>query len=627
MYHTKRIGIFISHIFGSFQKQLCQGIIDTVQTYGYCTDIFTSMDGENISYYASGENSILKIPHFEDFSGIVFASDTYLSENLKQSILHTLQKKCTCPVIEVNQKNGSYPAIFLENNSQALELTCHLITTHHLKHICYLGNSLEQPFSKKREDAFRQAFAQHNLSLSPQTFYECGYTPEEIGTALDFFFSSDFKPEAIVCYNDRMALTLMQILSQRGIRIPEDIAVTGFDNLESGSYTTPSLTTVTFPIYELGCETAKQLLTAMESKEIPPVTTVTSMPVYRTSCGCHAPSASAALTFQQKQQQHIEELESSIIYDLNMSSSLNEITDIDSGMDLLENFVNRLTCHEMYLCLYPDWDTAPDHILEMTDSLVSEDIDEASIQLKFASRSGKRLQECTFKRRHTLPDYILESSSYAYIYTPLFFGNHTFGYLAFSFAENQIHYPFSYVSWIMNINGMLQNVCQIRHMGLLTEQLELISQFDELTGLYNRSVFFQLAQPYILETLAHSGTITAYVFRLKNLKVINTSYSYLEGDFALQVLGQALKQALDVTALCGRAGSCEFYVLTEDDTETAAKRLMEKVEQYLNNYNRIHNKPYPLTISSGYSQLHGDTKCSGEEILEQLFLEALNVSH
>lgn len=607
MYHNKRIGIFISHIFGSFQTQLCQGIIDTTQEYGYNTDIFTSMDGENISCYTPGENSILKIPNFDEYSGIVFASDTYRSNDLKFSILHTLQKKCTCPVIEVNQKNGNYPAIFLDNNTPAYELTCHLITTHHLTHICYLGNSYEKIFSKKRQDSFLKALDQYHLPVSAHSIYTCGYSSSDISSALDFFLSSKEKPEAIICYNDRMALTLMEILSERKIRVPEDIAITGFDNLDAGSHIVPALTTVTFPIYELGCKTAKQLLLAIEQTTIPEITTVTASTIFKDSCGCKSTHSGSPLTFQQKQEKYIQELESSMIQDLNMSSSFNGITDIDQGMDLLEHFIQQLKCHEIYLCLYSDWDTAPDHILEITDTLDLEDINQNSILLKFAFRDGKRIQECTFRRTQILPDYILDQSSHSYIYTPLFFGNHAFGYLALSFHENQIYYPFSHVSWIMNINSMLQNVCNIQHMGLLTERLEFVSQFDELTGLYNRSVFFQMAPQFIADTLTLSGSITAFAFHLKDLTLINHTHSLQEGDFALQVLGQALKQALEEPNLCGRVGSAEFYVLTNMETDSEAKNFILKVENYLNNYNHLHNKSYTLSVRSSFSLLHEDS--------------------
>ena len=54
MYHNKKIGIFISHIMGFYQKNVCQGIIDKALEYGYTAEIFASMDGENLGDYSLG---------------------------------------------------------------------------------------------------------------------------------------------------------------------------------------------------------------------------------------------------------------------------------------------------------------------------------------------------------------------------------------------------------------------------------------------------------------------------------------------------------------------------------------------------------------------------------------------
>ena len=136
MYHTEKIGVFISHIMGYYQKNVCQGIIDTAQEYGYCTDIFTTLDGEDLGDYGIGEESILHLPDYREYDGIIFASDTYLSEALKTQIRDSLRKDCSCPVIEIASANYSFPTVVLENNRTTAELVTHLAKVHHCKRIC-----------------------------------------------------------------------------------------------------------------------------------------------------------------------------------------------------------------------------------------------------------------------------------------------------------------------------------------------------------------------------------------------------------------------------------------------------------------------------------------------------------
>ena len=94
MYHNKKIGVFISHIMGFYQKNVCQGIIDKALEYGYTAEIFASMDGENLGDYSLGEESILTLPNFDDLSGVMFASETYPNEQLKDQIYSLLKEKC-----------------------------------------------------------------------------------------------------------------------------------------------------------------------------------------------------------------------------------------------------------------------------------------------------------------------------------------------------------------------------------------------------------------------------------------------------------------------------------------------------------------------------------------------------
>ena len=156
MYHAKKIGVFISHIFGAYQQGVCQGIIDRAVEYGYTAEIFTSLDGEIPGSYALGEESILHIPNYGSFDGIIFASDTYISQELRRKILMRL-KTLSCPIVEITVKDAHFPAISLENNSTTGDLTAHFLTAHRASRVCYLGCSTEAYISDMRESYYRDA--------------------------------------------------------------------------------------------------------------------------------------------------------------------------------------------------------------------------------------------------------------------------------------------------------------------------------------------------------------------------------------------------------------------------------------------------------------------------------------
>ena len=596
---TQKIGVFVSHIYGEYQTALCQGIIDKATEYGFFVDIFCTTDGEDLGDYGLGEKSILRIPTLSEYSGIVFLSNTYPQKDLRDEIHDALTDQCHCPIIEITQDLTHFPTVQLDNLSPVVELMEHLIDVHHYTKIAYLGNILEPVYSGTRLDYYKQALIEHKLPFQEEYHRDADYSDESIQAALKHFVEQPERPQAIVCYNDRMAVTAMSLLQQMGYRIPEDIALTGFDCLEIGQENTPSLTSITFPIYNLGTCAVSKILARLDGKEDENLSIVRAGISLGASCGCPGPHI-PTLRYEHKLVRRIEDREEALLRNINMAARLQGVTDIDDGTDLLEEFVRSIPfCREFHLCLYGDWNHISRKIRTLT-KVENNDFDSDTVLLKLAIRDGKRLPECTFSKHGTLPDYIYQNSSRAYVYSPLYFGEKAFGYVALSYENNQLHYPFTFFSWLMNINTMLKNIGDNRNMGLLITRLEDIYTRDDLTGLYNRQGFKLVSDRFLEDTEQEKKSLFTAVFDLDGLKNINDTYGHLEGNFAIQVLGHALESSVNEGDICARLGGDEFYILGADYTDETAIQLMGRVQKYLDNYNRLHTKAYNISASGGY---------------------------
>ncbi len=470
MYHTKKIGIFVSHIFGGFQHELCQGILDKAAEYGYTVEIFSSTDGEDVGNYGIGETSILRIPNYDEFSGICFASGTYLLPSLRAAIAEKLRASCTCPVIEITQSGTVFPHLELDNDTAAGQLTEHMITTHRHRRICYLGCSTEPLFSEKRFTYYQNTLKKYNLPLSESDYAFCDYEYSSIRSAFEHFLQCG-KPDSILCYNDRMAISLIDILSRHGYRVPGDIAVTGFDDLALGQNIVPALSTVTFPIYEMGQKAMELLLDAINGTPLPDTTVLMAEPLYRNSCGCVKKMNKSPGLYEHHLMERINTLENSMLNNIKMASVLCSVKDLDEGMELMEKFLPRIrNCYELYICLYQNWDAVSPHIQEITSSQ-EEYTDAGILIMPFAYQNGKRLHQCSFTKRGILPDYIYTRSQSSYVFSPLFFHEREFGYLALSFRENQLAYQFDFLTWIVNVSRMLNTICESRQTDLLVNHL------------------------------------------------------------------------------------------------------------------------------------------------------------
>lgn len=597
MYHRKKLGVFISHIYGEYQHKLCAGILRKAKEFGYQVEIFTSNDGENVGDYGLGERGILQIPTPGNYDGFFLASSTYRMTEMADEITRLLQSEFHCPVIDIGNIESPFPSVMLENNRPMKDLVLHLGKVHGYSRIIYLGNRSEEFFSELRQHYFLAGLAELDLS-SENTIFSCDGSEEDMSAVLERLIKQEQLPQAIACYNDALALKVIDFLRSQGLSVPRDIAVTGLDTLEFGQNTSPKLTSVTFPIEQLG-ETAVELFSAASRGEnIPSVTWVSARTSIGSSCGCTENHELDLYLYTRTLDRVIARRESELFLDMRMSANLQGVEDLDKGMELIAGFVEHLPhCRQFYLCLYDGWDRMSERLQELMPT--EEPYDTDAVLLKLAIRDGKRLPECTFTRRSTLPDYLYDGSS-AFIYAPLFFREQHFGYLALSFDDDAVGYSFAFNSWLLNVNNMLKGLCDKKNLGLLAGRLEDIYTRDELTGLLNHQGFNRASAAVFEQAAAEGKSVCTMMFDLDCLKQINDTFGHSEGDFALRVLARALENSAEDNYICARHGNDEFQVLAPDCDEQAAAHLLEKVRKYLDNYNRLHTKNYIIRSSAGF---------------------------
>ncbi len=600
MRRSKKIGVFVSHIYGDYQHKLCTGIIETAKEYGYFVDFFTSNDGENLGDYGLGEKSVLSIPRTQDYSGIIFASGTYLLPSLRDAIASYLEENFSCPIIDVNQVTSHFPCVSLENHSPFEDLITHLFEVHHITKIGYLGSNLEETYNALRLSIFQESMNKHGSTISNDYIYSTDFSEASMKQATDFFLNLSPRPEAIVCYNDCIAMALIKELEQQGLHVPADIAVTGCDMLDFGQHMNIPLTTITFPIEMVGKQAMEQLIHALHGKDIAPLTTIHAQAHYGASCGCKNKSISSSYGYSYALNDKISALEKNIISNMHMSASFQSSTDIDEAMTQTMQFAKLLpNCKALYICLYDNWDNISEDLqqLSLSDDYIA---DWDSMILKLALKDGVQLPECTFTKRSILPDFLYDSSTTAHIYSPLFFGEKEFGYIALAYTDDQISYDFPFISWLMNLNAMLNNICNNKKLDFLTNRLEDVYSRDELTGLYNRLGFRLHATPIFERALAENNAFYLSIWDIDGLKFINDNFGHMEGNFAIQVVAHALENSLDEGSVCGRIEGNEFQVVAPSYSESEAIAFEERVHKYLENYNRLQTKGYQIKASCGF---------------------------
>lgn len=153
-----------------------------------------------------------------------------------------------------------------DDESGAFEAAEHLIQLGCQK-LAYISGPKEFHASDRRLQGFKKALEKHNIPFNDDCTFQSGWRMEDgYATGLKIVANANVQPEGIFCYNDPVAIGLMRALLENGRRIPEDIALVGFDDDDVSAYIQPGLTTVAQPAQEIGRKAAQLLFERIQAK-------------------------------------------------------------------------------------------------------------------------------------------------------------------------------------------------------------------------------------------------------------------------------------------------------------------------------------------------------------------------
>ncbi|MEN6313667.1 MAG: LacI family DNA-binding transcriptional regulator [Clostridiaceae bacterium] len=170
------------------------------------------------------------------------------------------------PVVSISQKFEGYPVgcVQADNFTGGYEAVKYLIDCGHKK-IMFINPSIKYLDHIMRNDGGEKALQEAGLSKYPEEIqYSLTLSDTDLGYSLDKAFADRERPTALFIASDQEALRIMRILQEKGVKIPEDISIVGFDDLSFAENINPPLTTVRQPIYDVGREACRMLINMMQ---------------------------------------------------------------------------------------------------------------------------------------------------------------------------------------------------------------------------------------------------------------------------------------------------------------------------------------------------------------------------
>jgi LacI family transcriptional regulator len=190
-------------------------------------------------------------------------------------------------VVIAGRRDQTAADVFLGDNIGGMTAVTRHLTEHHQYHrFCFVAGPRDAPDAAERRLAFEQAVAASPGAGVAQVIQ--GDFAEDSGiAAARILLGRKSLPQAVVCANDQMAVGVLRELQQAGIRVPADVAVTGFDDVHASRVIDPPLTTVSQPFRDLGRRATLRLLARIDNPALTPAAEVLpTQVVIRASCGC-----------------------------------------------------------------------------------------------------------------------------------------------------------------------------------------------------------------------------------------------------------------------------------------------------------------------------------------------------
>jgi len=271
---TKALGLLLTDISGDFFVPLLRGVEAATAEAGFSLLISTARDGLTHSAGVHNTDGLLIFADGLDESGLRYCHEL----GFPLVLIHQSPPSH----LPGTQEPGSLdiPCVTVENKAASCRLVEHLIVAHGRRAIAFLRGPQSQEDSYWRELGYRQALNVHGLPFDPALV-----APGEFDRTVAYA-SVAGRLDAIFAGDDEAAVGVLAALHDAGKRVPEDVAVVGFDDQTLAAYLAPPLTTVRAPTEEVGRHAARQLITLIRTGQADRLTLLPTDLVLRRSCGC-----------------------------------------------------------------------------------------------------------------------------------------------------------------------------------------------------------------------------------------------------------------------------------------------------------------------------------------------------
>lgn len=597
----KKIAVLILDMYGAMVTDIQKGLNEAAFEedvkliyFASFSDGFSKEFYDQYVKYDEGDIVSFKLPNLDDFDGVIVVSCSFTPEYLKR--IEPLLLSTKTPVVYVGVPDDRFISVVNDEKQSFSAVVRHVIEEHGCKNIYHIAGAKDRSFTYDRINSFKEVMAEYGYPVGDDRIYygtlwrDCG------DPALEYVLSQCEKegckyPDAIVCANDFTAIGIADACRERGIDVPGDIIVTGFDGIETARMGFPSITTSNQPFYEIGKNGIYTMEKIWNGEKVDMQIRCAGELVPSQSCGCVPLDMNRSEEIRQLYSSRMGKMEYLAQSTTNMILSISNAPTIeDAYREIAENAMSDTGFDTFLLCIAPGWDTQRVITAETT-------MPDEKMKLVCGFMGNKSVEPQEFDKKDLLPADLLDDP-FPYYICSIHHLQYYMGYMIISPRLDNYNQLMA-KSWVVNVGAMLENWRIREKLNDTVDRLEDLYKRDMLTGLYNRRGYEAHFKRLFRECVIEERSIAVMVIDMDDLKYVNDNYGHTEGDYSLTTIADGMKAAATHGEVCLRTGGDEFAVLAKGYTYEMAEDYIRRLREYMEKRVQQDKKEYPLGVSVG----------------------------
>ena len=580
-----KICAFIGDLYRDYSAGIVRTLRERAIEKGHHIDVYgnCSVPSDN-SLHAQGLKSVMSLPNLHEYDGIIICSDTLDQGGISKEVIETLISTSDLPpVISIRTIVEGFYSIIPDNRQIMHDISEYVISKCKTSDIGFVTGRDDLTDSQERLAGFEDAMHEAGYEVCENMIFHGNYWVTQGPQTADFFIKEDGTlPEAIICSNDYMALALMDELTLRGYKLPDDTIITGIDDIEAAGMHIPSLTTSNIPDETLANSAIDTLEKILSGDQVDFYINVPGRLILRESTrdGEERDVFDAYRKLDIIRKTAFDVTRRFVI----MSAAYEDlITPEQYHQATMENLQALDFFTRCYLCYFRENDRTVFGYFE----------DDGEIHLS----------DIAFPSDKLLPDDFLDTDSGIRIFLPIYYKNEVYGYGAFEVKPDSKEFVNEKLEFILMLLG--QTINRSRLYSKLFAVSDVMDMYirDSLTGLFNRRGFEKNIISYFDKNKQMKNPLAVASIDMDGLKYINDTFGHSAGDDAITAISSCIAKSINKNEIAARKGGDEFSVVLVLDNPGRIGQFIRTLRNLIKKANTDNDYPYLLSASVGTCEL------------------------